>query len=91
MCYPKAGFPDATEELLAGDREERYGCSRAWLLPAWLTQETHLGVLLQLGTQAARIPRMALDISRQLSLQLTMSSHGGATPWHSLSPGALVL
>lgn len=33
---------------------------------------------------------MALDISRQLSLQ-QMTSQGRATPWHGLSPGVLIL
>lgn len=42
--------------------------------PPWLTHELHLRVQLQLGIQAARVPLpMALDLSRQLSLQLVVT------------------
>lgn len=89
MCYPKAGFSDVTEELLCGDRDVP-ALQPACFLPGLLMK--HISeCCCSWEPKQPGYPRMALDISRQLSLQLMMTSHGRATPWHSLSPGVLIL
>lgn len=91
VCYPEAGFPSATEELFGGDGNGAAAALEpACFLPGLLRENTS-GCCCSWEPKHPGYPHMALDICRQLSLQLMMASHGRATPWHSLSPGVLTL